>query len=67
MLPKAEKVKVDFDALAEKMRRRKERLLTDGVPPVGEERMVRASRGTGDSPARAAKRKAPKLPRKPRR
>ena len=67
MLPKAEKVKVDFEALAEKMRQRKERLLAGGVPPVGEERMVRASRGTGDSPARAAKREAPKLPNKRRR
>ena len=60
MLPKAKGVKLDFDALAEKMKRRKERLLTDGVPPVGEETMVKASRGKGDSPAKAAKRKAPK-------
>lgn len=64
MLPRAEKVKVDFDALAEKMRRRRERLLADGVPPAGEDRMVRASRGAGDSPARAAKRKPPKLTKK---
>ena len=64
MLPKAEKVKVDFEALAEKMRRRKERLVTGGVPPVGEERMVRAVRGSDDSPARAAKRKPPKLTKK---
>lgn len=64
MLPKAEKVKVDFEALAEMMRRRKERLIASGVPPVGEERMVKASRGTGDSPARAATRKPPKLPKK---
>jgi hypothetical protein len=61
MLPKAEKVKLDFGALAEKMARRKEKLLADGVPPVGEERMVRGARGKGDSPAQAAKRKAPKL------
>lgn len=60
MLPKTRSVDVDFDALADKMQRRKEKLLTDGVPPVGETRMVKASRGTGDSPARAAKRKAPK-------
>ena len=31
---------MDFEALAEKMRRRKERLLAGGVPPAGEERMV---------------------------
>src|SRR3954471_1931293 len=64
MLPQDRKVKVDFDALARKMRARKERLLAGGVPPVGEERMVKASRGRGDSPARAATRKAPKLPKK---
>jgi hypothetical protein len=62
ILPKAEKVKLDFEALAEKMTRRKERLLAGGVPPVGEERMVKAPRGMGDSPASAAKRKPPKLP-----
>src|SRR5688500_15841941 len=39
MLPKAKGVKIDFDVLAEKMQRRKERLLTVGVPPVGEEKM----------------------------
>jgi hemerythrin-like domain-containing protein len=60
MLPKAKGLKLDFDALAEKMSRRKERLLADGVPPVGEDRMVKASRGKGDSPAKAAKRKPPK-------
>jgi len=64
MLPKARTVKVDFEALAEKMRARKERLLAGGVPPGGEERMVKASRGRGDSSARAATRKPPKLPKK---
>jgi len=62
MLPKAKGVKLDFDALAENMKRRKERLLKDGVPAVGEETMVKASRGKGDSPAKAAKRKASKAP-----
>src|SRR3954471_24649299 len=56
MLPKAGKVKLDFEALAEKMERRKEKLLESGVPPVGEDRMVKASRGKGDSPASAARR-----------
>lgn len=60
MLPKAKGVKVDFDHLAEAMKRRKEKLLKDSVPPVGEETMVKASRGKGDSPAQAAKRKRPK-------
>jgi hemerythrin-like domain-containing protein len=64
MLPKAQKVKLDFVALAEKMTARKEKLLAVGVPPVGEEAMVKASRGKGDSPAQAAKRKAPKLPKR---
>jgi hemerythrin superfamily protein len=59
MLPKAKRVKLDFEGLAEKMQRRKERLLAGGAPAVGEERMVKASRGKGDSPAQAAKRKAP--------
>jgi hemerythrin-like domain-containing protein len=64
MLPKARAAKLDFEALAEKMTRRKERLLATGVPPVGEEIMVKASRGRGDSPARAARRKAPKVPKR---
>ena len=64
MLPKAKGVKLDFAALAEKMQRRKEKLLADGVPPAGEEVMVKAARGRGDSPAQAAKRKVPKLPKR---
>jgi hypothetical protein len=63
ILPKAEKARVDFEALATRMRRRKEVLLAGGVPPVGEDRMVKASRGTGNSPASAARRKPPKLPK----
>ena len=62
MLPTAEKAKVDFEALAGKMRRRKEKLLADGVPPAGEDRMVKRSHVAGDSPARVARRKPPKLP-----
>ncbi|OWK42128.1 hemerythrin domain-containing protein [Fimbriiglobus ruber] len=64
MLPKAKGVKIDFEALREKMKARKEKLLADGVPPVGEEVMVKAVKGKGDSPAQAAKRKAPKLPKR---
>ena len=67
MLPKAKAAKLDFDALTDEMKRRKERLLTDGVPPASEEIMVKASRGKGDSPARAAKRKAPKASRRRKR
>ena len=61
MLPKAQQAKVDFQALAQKMAQLKERLLKQGVPTVSEDGMVKASRGQGDSPARAAKRKKPKL------
>ena len=64
MLPKAKSVKLDFNALAEKMVRRKKQLLAEGVPSVGEEKMVKESRGEGDSPAKAAKRKAPKAPKR---
>jgi len=67
MLPKAKAVKINFDSLAEKMKRRKERLLTDGVPVVGEETMVKASRGKGDSSAKGAKRKAPKVSKRKKR
>jgi hypothetical protein len=63
MLPKAKSVKLDFEKLAAEMQKRKEQLLSNGVPPVGEDRMVKASRGKGDSPAKAAKRKAPKVVR----
>lgn len=64
MLPNAKGVKLNFEALADKMRSRKEKLLADGMPPVGEAVMVKASRGKGDSPAQAAKRKPPKLPKR---
>ena len=67
MLPKVRSVKLDFEALAEKMKRRQERLLAEGVPSVGEEAMVKAARGRGDSPAQAAKRKPPKLPKRSKR
>jgi hypothetical protein len=63
MLPKAEKTSIDFDALGEKMERRKAALLRRGVPSVGEERMVAASRGRGDSPAKASH-KTTKAPHK---
>jgi hypothetical protein len=47
MLPKARKMKLDFAALAERMTARTEKLLEGGVPPVGEEAMVKASPGQG--------------------
>jgi hypothetical protein len=63
MLPKA---RSDFESLADKIKRRKERLLADGVPPVGEDAMVKASRGKGNSPAQTAKRMAQRLERSPK-
>src|SRR4051794_32877346 len=52
MLPKARKAKLDFEALAEEMTARKEKLLADGVPPVGEESMVKASGARATRPPR---------------
>jgi hemerythrin superfamily protein len=63
MLPEAEESKIDFEALGEKMMTRKQKLLEEGVAPAGEERMVKASRGQGDSPAKAARRTV-KVPKK---
>lgn len=60
MLPKAKGVNLNFTEIADKMLLRKEQLLKNGVPPVGEDTMVKASHGKGDSPAKAAQRKAPK-------
>ena len=67
MLPKAKGLKLDFESLAEAMKRSKKRLLAAGIPPVAEEAMVKASRGKGDSPAKAAKRKAPKVSKRRKR
>ena len=55
MLPKAKGMKIDFDALGAKMLQRKQQLMKTGVAPAGEDAMVAASHGTGDSPAKAAK------------
>jgi hypothetical protein len=55
MLPRAQSMKLDFEALGEQMLVRKQDLLENGFPPVGEEAMVAAAKGEGDSPAQAAK------------
>jgi Hemerythrin HHE cation binding domain len=67
MLPKAQEAKLDFEALRRKMERRKDQLGKNGVPRAREDVMVKASRGRGDSPARAAKRQRPKLTKRRRR
>ena len=54
MLPKARKLDIDFEELGQKMLARKEELLKNGFPPVGEEAMVAATHGRGDSPAKTA-------------
>lgn len=63
MLPKAKEVDIDFEALGQRMIARKQQLMSDGVPPDAEHAMIGKANGKGDSPAVAARRKAPK-PRK---
>lgn len=64
MLPKARDLKIDFEKLGEQMMRRKQQLMTKGVPPAAEAKMVAASRRSGDSPAKAAHKKKPSATRK---
>ena len=59
MLPKAKELDIDFLALGELMLERKAELKRDGVPKDAEHAMVAQSKGSGDSPAANAKRKAP--------
>ena len=54
VFPKAKDASVDFEALSRAMLQRKETLLAKGVPPAGEDAMVAASHGKGDSPAQAS-------------
>ena len=56
MLPKAGATDLDFDALGEKMLRRKGALMRGSLPVPAEAKMVAKSKGRGDSPAKAAKR-----------
>ncbi len=65
MLPEARGLKLDFDKLGREMLKRKQTVLINGFPPVGEEVMVKGSHGRGDSPAEAAK-KTRKTPAKRR-
>lgn len=60
MLPKARLLDLNFEELGEEMLERKQTLLTKGFPKVGEEVMVAASHGKGDSPAKAARKKPTK-------
>jgi hypothetical protein len=56
MFPKAKGTDIDFDALGQKMVRRKKELMSKGVPAPAEATMVAKSKGNGDSPAKAAQR-----------
>ena len=67
MLPKARDLKIDFQALGEKMMLRKQELKGNGLPPTSEDAMIRKTHGRADSPARAAhraKRRASRAPKK---
>jgi hemerythrin-like domain-containing protein len=54
VFPKAKSADIDFEALSQKILKRKEALLAKGTPPDAEAAMVAASHGKGDSPAQAA-------------
>jgi hemerythrin superfamily protein len=61
LFPQARKTDVDFDALGQQLLMRKEELMKTGVPPCAEELMIAAhKKGSGDSPAQAAKTKSAK-------
>ena len=57
MLPKAKKLKIDFEALGQQMLERKARLQEDGIPSDAEHAMVAAARGGGDTPAATARKR----------
>ena len=53
MLPEARGLDIDFEELGQQMLRRRNELVTEGVPPVAEEKRV-ARKRVQDSPAKAA-------------
>jgi hypothetical protein len=58
VLPKAKSMDIDFEALGQKMMKRKQQLMEEGIPADAEHAMVRAA-GNADSPARSAARRKP--------
>jgi hemerythrin-like domain-containing protein len=58
VLPKAKKLKIDFQALGQRMVQRKASLREDGIPADAEHAMVAAATGGGDTPAATARRRA---------
>ena len=60
MLPKTRSAEVDMDKLGQKMLAHKNKLMKNGVPVFSEEKVVgMIKKGSGDSPAQAATKKAP--------
>ncbi len=57
MLPKARDLDLDFKALGEKMKLRKQELKAKGLPPTAEDVMISKVPSGADSPARNARRK----------
>ena len=57
VLPKAKELKIDFEALGQRILERKASLKKDGFPTDAEHAMVAAARGGGDTPAAAARRR----------
>jgi hypothetical protein len=57
VLPKAKELKLDFEALGQRILDRKARLEEDGIPADAEHAMVAAARGGGDTPAAIARRR----------
>jgi hemerythrin superfamily protein len=55
MLPKAKEVDIDFEALGQRMLKRKQQLLKNGFPTDNEHAMVARMKGKTDSPVRAAR------------
>lgn len=64
MFPEAKDVKIDFDQLGLAMQARKEKLMSEGVAPVAEDKMVASSRRNGDSSAKAAQKKSRAKPKR---
>jgi hypothetical protein len=64
MLPKAKELKIDFEAVGQRMLDRKKQLQRDGIPSDAEHSMVSKSNGSGDSPAKAAREHKPSKARK---
>jgi len=57
MLPKAKDLDMDFEALGRTMLDRKKALKQDGIPKDAEHSMAAQTRGNGDSPAAASRKK----------